>query len=79
MTKDFITLEYLNIHVMNKLSLLNNKLKCTNESIEWLVSHPFLTIPTRNTWGKATCIVSTLTEGDNSQNVLYCPPTKLFC
>ena len=43
MTMDFITLEHLNIHVMNKLPLLNNESKCTNESIEWLVGHPFLT------------------------------------
>ena len=43
MTKDFITLEYLNIYVMNILSLLNNEIECTYESNEWLVGHAFLT------------------------------------
>ena len=43
MTKDFITLEYLNIHIMNILPLLNNEPECTYESNEWLVGHPFLT------------------------------------
>ena len=46
MTKDYITLEYLNMHVMNKLSLLNNEIECTNESNEWLVGHPFLPLRT---------------------------------
>ena len=44
MTKDFITLEYLNIHVMNILLLLNNEPECTYESNEWLVGHLFLTM-----------------------------------
>ena len=44
MTKDFITLEYLNIYVMNILPLLNNESECTYESNEWLVGHPFLTL-----------------------------------
>ena len=44
MTKDFITLEYLNIHVMKISSLLNNKPECTYESNKWLVGHPFLIV-----------------------------------
>ena len=43
MTKDFITLEYLNIHVIKISLLLNNEPECTYESNEWLVGHPFLT------------------------------------
>ena len=44
MTKNFIILEYQNIHVMNILLLLNNEPEYTYESNEWLVGHPFLTV-----------------------------------